>query len=220
MLRFPSWNSALIECSAPNNATVPQTNSPCREAAPFFLISLHLFRKEACQRASLVPGQFFCSWTLRRKRKCYLWRTNLTQLRSGGVQGPGFGTRAVPTRLPASQTTKYAGKKPAAHSVRQAGRQKKPAAACSVHLQSNSLTTMKAAVQAFPAPPRQLHPAAWSHFDFHWQRHSSASKSGTTAHSLNTVTLRTFSDFPTHNKNYNHANLSLEMFYEKTERRR
>ena len=36
----------LIECAAPNNATFPSTISLCREPAPFFLISLHLNRKE------------------------------------------------------------------------------------------------------------------------------------------------------------------------------
>lgn len=213
MLRFPSWNSALIECSAPNNATVPQTNSPCREATPFFLISLHLFRKEACQRASLVPGQFFLFLNSPKKEEVLSVADKLNPITIWWGAGAWLWDAGCANQAP-SQPDNQVRRQKASRPLSQAGRQKKPAAACSVHLQSNSLTTMKAAVQAFPAPPRQLHPAAWSHFDFHWQRHSSASKSGTTAHSLNTVTLRTFSDFPTHNKNYNHANLSLEMFHE------
>lgn len=78
----------LIQCFASNKAVVPSTMSLCREPTPNFSPPK---QKRALLKSIISARTFFCFPNLWRKRKCYLWRTNLTQLRSGEAWGLGLG---------------------------------------------------------------------------------------------------------------------------------
>lgn len=84
--------------------------------------------KSSVKERHYCQAIFFCFHTLRRKRKCYLWRTNLTQLRSGGAQGLGLGhdwgwwacqSGTGPTSQPVNQVGRQEASRPLRQPVKQ-----------------------------------------------------------------------------------------------------